>query len=95
MRRPPAPDETGRHLRPPLTGVRPSYTLRDIFHQAFNSPSPPAPQFMTSFHETMQVHSSVASLGFDLSQTFLIHGNPASPDLKFVSHPDVATCRGA
>ncbi len=42
-----------------------TYTIKEIFHENFESPSPPAPQFTFSLGSMFQVTSDLPGLSFD------------------------------
>ena len=74
-----------------VTGA--SYTIRDVSHESFDSPSVPAPQFTASFNETFHVTSSVGDLGFSFRQLVHVLNSPAT-GFKVTRDTESATCRG-
>lgn len=73
-----------------VTGA--SYTIHDVSHESFDSPSVPAPQFNASFHETFHVTSSNPDLGFS-SQLVHVLNSPAT-GFKVTRDTESATCHG-
>ncbi len=65
--------ETQSHTRATGTGAESgaSYTINDIYHDSFNSPSPPATQYTFTVHSHTRITSSVPSLSFTLN--FALH----------------------
>ncbi len=58
----------------PVTGA--SYAINDVFHENFESPSPPAPDFTASSHETLHAISQPPEQGFFIHNLFHIVGLP-------------------
>jgi hypothetical protein len=74
-----------------VTGA--SYTIHDVSHESFDSPSVPAPQFTASFYETFHVTSSVGALSFSFRQLVHVLSTPAT-GFKVTRDTESATCRG-
>jgi hypothetical protein len=75
----------------PTSGA--TYAIHDIITQNFESPSPPAPQFTASVHESFKVTSSDPALTFRFK--VLIHAvlSPGS-GFKLTKAVEEATCQG-
>jgi hypothetical protein len=70
-----------------------SYELKDIYHEGFDSPNPPAPHATFSGHATTHITSDLPGLSFDLR--FLFHGVvPSGKDFKVTREVESAECRG-
>ena len=84
-------------IRTEATGIGPesgaTYTVRDIFTENFESPSPPAPQFTASVHATTRVTSSDRALGFRLKLLVHVLANPAA-GFKVTKELEEARCTG-
>ena len=75
-----------------VTGA--AYAIRDVFHESFDSPSPPAPQFTASFHETFHVTSSVSGLSFTYRRLFHLVKSPSSDEFKVTQDVEEVSCHG-
>ena len=84
-------------IRTEATGIGPvsgaTYTVRDIYTENFESPSPPAPQFTGSVHATTDVTSTSKALGFRLKALFHVLANP-STGFKVTKDLEEASCKG-
>jgi hypothetical protein len=74
-----------------VTGA--SYTIHDVSHESFDSPSVPAPQFTASFHETFHVTSSDRGLDFSFRQLVHVLNSPAT-GFKVTRDTETAICHG-
>jgi hypothetical protein len=70
-----------------------TYTLKDMFHENFNSPNEPAPHFTYSAHGTSHVTSDLPGLSFDIHFVFHVVG-PSGKDFKVTREVESATCGG-
>lgn len=80
------------------TGTGPSsgasYSFHDISTSNFESPSPPAPQFTASFHETAKATSTDASLNFSFKALVHVVLNPGTGEFTVTKDQEGATCGG-
>ena len=80
------------------TGTGPSsgatYSIHDIVTQNFESPSPPAPQFTASFHDTAKVTSSDPALDFTIKQLVHVLLNPGTAEFTVTKDQLEVTCQG-
>ncbi len=72
------------------TGV--TYSLNDVFHEGFESPSVPAPQVAISFRETLHVTSSESALGFSVRVLFHLVNQPPADDVLITKDIESVTC---
>jgi hypothetical protein len=70
-----------------------TYTLKDMFHENFNSPNEPAPHFTYSAHGTSHVTSDLPGLSFDIHFVFHVVG-PSGKDFKVTREVESVTCGG-
>ena len=68
------------------------YSLNDVFHEGFESPSVPAPQFVVSFRETLHVTSSAPGLGFTVRVLFHLVHQPPADDVRITKDIESMTC---
>jgi hypothetical protein len=73
-----------------VTGT--AYNINDIFHESFNSPSPPAPQVTISFRETLRVTSLVPGMGFSVHMLFHLVLEPSADEAKVTQDVESTTC---
>jgi len=59
-----------------------TYQINDLFHEDFESPSPPAPQVTITFQETIRVTGTAPGTGFTVREEFHLVLQPSSPDAK-------------
>ncbi len=76
----------------PLSGA--TYSIHDVIMQNFESPSPPAPQFTSSFHETAEVTSSDPALDFAFTALVHVLLNPGTAEFTVTKDRQEATCQG-
>lgn len=69
-----------------------SYAINDIYHENFESPSPPAPQVTFSAHGTTRVTSDLPGLSFDIRFEFHGVGLP-SGEFKVTRFVDSLECQ--
>jgi hypothetical protein len=69
-----------------------TYDINDVFHESFNSPSPPAPQVTISFRETLHVTSSVPGMGFSVHVLFHLVKQPSADDVTITKDIESTTC---
>jgi hypothetical protein len=69
-----------------------TYSLNDVFHQGFDSPSVPAPQVAISFRETLHVTSSAPGLGFSIRVLFHLVNQPPADDVLITKDIETVTC---
>jgi hypothetical protein len=68
-----------------------TYTINDIFHESFQSPSPPAPQATFGAHGMTRVSSDIAGLSFSGHSVF--HAViPPGQDFKVTTSLERVTC---
>jgi hypothetical protein len=72
-----------------VTGI--VYSINDVFNERFESPSPPAPQYTSSFTETLHVRSPVPGTSFTarFGVTVVL---PPSDGVKVTREIESATC---
>jgi hypothetical protein len=75
----------------PVSGA--TYAIHDVAHETFDSPSPPAPQFTFSFHETLHVTSGVPGLNFVFRQLIHLVKQPSADAFKVTQDVETAECR--
>jgi hypothetical protein len=75
----------------PLSGA--TYSMHDVTIQNFESPSPPAPQFTASFHETAQVTSSDPTLDFVFKALVHVLLNPGTAEFTVTKDREEGTCK--
>jgi hypothetical protein len=69
-----------------------TYTLDDVFHEQFESPSVPAPQVSISLRETLRVASSISGLGFRVNVLFHLVHQPGAEDVRVTKDVVSAKC---
>ena len=69
-----------------------AYAINDVFHESFNSPSPPAPQVTISFRETFRVTSPAPGMGFSVHVLFHLVLSPSADDVKITKDIESANC---
>ena len=69
-----------------------TYSMNDVFHEGFESPSGPAPQVAVSFRETLHVTSSAAGLGFSVRVLFHLVHQPPADDVLITKDIESVTC---
>ena len=83
------------HGRVVATGVGQTtgaaYDLVEVFHEGFESPSAPAPQFTVSIRETLHVSGSAPATSFSAQSHFHALATPAG-ELKVTRDIESATC---
>jgi hypothetical protein len=84
------------HSQVNATGIGPvsgaSYAIHDISMSVFESPSPPAPQFTASFHETAKVVSSDPALNATFKALVHVLLNPGTAEFTVTKDQETATC---
>jgi hypothetical protein len=70
-----------------------TYTINTVFHESFDSPSPPAPQFTASFHERLRVTSSVSGLSFVIRRLIHVLATPTG-GFKVTQDVETVKCQG-
>ena len=68
------------------------YSMNDVFHEGFESPSVPASQFAVSFRETLHVTSTTAGLGFSVRVLFHLVHQPPADDVLITRDIESVTC---
>jgi hypothetical protein len=69
-----------------------TYSLNDVFHEGFESPSVPAPQVAISFRETLHVTSSAPGLGFTVQVLFHLVNQPSADEVLITKDIESLTC---
>ena len=68
------------------------YRINDVFHESFQSPSPPAPQVTVMFEETLRVTGTAPGTGFTLRVQFHLVHQPFAPDVKVTRDIESVRC---
>jgi hypothetical protein len=71
-----------------------TYQIDDLFHEDFESPSPPAPQVTITFQETIRVTGTAPGTGFTVREEFHLVLQPSSPDAKVTREVESVRCEG-
>ena len=69
-----------------------TYDVNSVFHESFNSPSPPAPQVTISFRETFHVTSSVPGMGFSVHTLFHLVLQPSAGEARITKDIESVEC---
>ena len=69
-----------------------TYSLNDVFHEGFESPSAPAPQVAISFREMLHVTSSAPELDFTVRVLFHLVHQPPADDVLITKDIESVTC---
>jgi hypothetical protein len=69
-----------------------TYSVNDVFHEGFESPSVPAPQVTVSFRETLRVTSSTPGLGFSVRVLFHLVHQPPADDVRITKDIESVKC---
>lgn len=67
------------------------YAINDVFHETFESPSPPAPQFTTGVHDVLRVTSTAPGAGFLIRELVHLVLSP-SQEIKVTRDVETVTC---
>jgi hypothetical protein len=70
-----------------------TYTLKDVLHENFETPSEPAPHLTFSSHGTSHVTSDLPGLSFDIHFVFHVV-IPSGKDFKVTREMERLTCEG-
>jgi hypothetical protein len=68
-----------------------TYHVNDLFHESFQSPSPPAPQVTITFQETLRVTGTAPGTGFTVREQFHLVVLPSS-DAKVTREVESVRC---
>jgi hypothetical protein len=69
-----------------------TYDLNSVFHESFNSPSPPAPQVTISFRETLHVNGSAPGTAFSIHTLFHLVLQPSADEARVTKDIQSVTC---
>jgi hypothetical protein len=68
------------------------YSVNEVFHETFESPSPPAPQVTFSFRDRFRVTSSVPGTAFSVHALFHLVVTPSAGEAKVTQDIESVTC---
>jgi hypothetical protein len=68
------------------------YAINDVFHEVFESPSPPAPQFTAGFHDALRVTSAPPGSGFQLHTQMHVVLSPSANEAKVTRDIESVSC---
>jgi hypothetical protein len=68
------------------------YSVNEVFHETFESPSPPAPQVTFSFRDRFRVTSSVPGTAFSVHALFHLVATPSAGEAKVTQDIESVTC---